>query len=163
VSFAQRTTALSANLGSGGTDDGDSIKGFTRAIGGSANDTLIGDARDNVLEGGGGKDTIDCDGGAHDVAVDGTTLRHCEAAEFGDVHLDLVPTRHGQRTLRFAATAPSPITLTLLRNGTRLGRGTSAGGPIDVHLDRAHTQRRRVTAKLRAGGERRTFTFRVGA
>ena len=62
VDYSYATSAVSVDLGSGlagGVGDQDTITGFEGAIGGSAGDTLTGDADLNTLDGGDGNDTID--------------------------------------------------------------------------------------------------------
>jgi len=64
VSYAARTVAVTATIGAGTTNDGvsgeadDILASVEGVTGGSANDSLTGDANANVLTGGGGNDTL---------------------------------------------------------------------------------------------------------
>lgn len=53
---------LTTNTASGGDAEGDVISNFENVIGSSGNDSLTGDDRDNILQGGAGADSLD--GGA---------------------------------------------------------------------------------------------------
>ncbi|THF54391.1 DUF5801 repeats-in-toxin domain-containing protein, partial [Ollibium composti] len=73
VDYHDATSAITVNLntglGAGGTANGDTYSGIEGIIGGSGNDTLIGDALANLLDGGSGEDTMTGGGGADTFVV----------------------------------------------------------------------------------------------
>ena len=64
------TVNLATGLGSGGEAQGDTLTGIENILGGSGDDTLIGDTADNYLEGGAGNDTL-IGGAGEDILIGG--------------------------------------------------------------------------------------------
>lgn len=62
VSYFTRTAGIRVDLAAGTAGDGDRLASIENVTGGKGNDTLIGDAKANVLRGGAGRDELD--GGA---------------------------------------------------------------------------------------------------
>jgi Ca2+-binding RTX toxin-like protein len=89
VDYSARTRNVTVTL-DGLADDGDRLSSVEGVIGGSGNDTLVGNGEANVLRGGGGDDAID--GGAGDDVIDGGAGRDTVdyAARTVGVTVDLV-------------------------------------------------------------------------
>ncbi len=82
VSVAMRID-LEAGTGHGGDAEGDVITGFEDVTGGSGNDTLIGDANDNILTGGRGADVMEGRAGNDNYRVDDVNDVVIEIADGG--------------------------------------------------------------------------------
>jgi VCBS repeat-containing protein len=65
--------SLATGAGSGGDAQGDALTGVENLVGTPFNDTLTGDAKDNILAGGDGKDVLDGGAGIDTVSYEGVS------------------------------------------------------------------------------------------